>query len=505
MARIETYPFDLAPTVNDYVIGTDGDNLNATRNYKVMTFLDYLGTQYNLNSTDMLFEYDDVISTAVGNGYVSTNNYADGTILMSGVTNIYVSKLTGFGQLVEDALNSIGTNTLSIMFADMGNRNNYGIFDVVSAADVDANTINLTVTATTTLGSLSAGKVMGIRLGIGGGAGNFVTLDTAQTITGTKTFQSALATQNEYKNDNGRITAIGQGTTFNIQIGAGSGFDLRVNGDGAASFYIDTTGVVTLANLAGVGDRMVVADASGNLSTQAISGADNLGNHIATQNLAMGENAIEDAHGYQFMQNSLATYGSLAYGIVHSDTYGFYFRDGAQPFTLLGQGLTAVRTQTIQDKNGTLAHLDDIPSVIQATASSDVGNALNTVSELLTLTVPANSMVDGDMITFQARFTVTASISDDQIGIIIDGGAIQGITNAGGSTATSIFMDGHIIRNGAGVTLSFTLSYSGGTVSTTYTNTGYTFTADIDFSIAAGDSTMAADTVILKSGYMKLN
>jgi len=30
MARIETYPFDLAPTVNDYVIGTDGDNSNAT-------------------------------------------------------------------------------------------------------------------------------------------------------------------------------------------------------------------------------------------------------------------------------------------------------------------------------------------------------------------------------------------------------------------------------------------------------------------------------------------
>lgn len=168
MPRIETYPFDLVPTVNDYVIGTDGDNLNFTKNYKVMTFLDYLGTQYNLNSTDMLFEYDDVISTSVGNGYVSTNNYADATILMSGVTNIYVSKLTGFGVLVENAINSLGTNTLTIMFADMGNRNNYGIFDVVSAVDVDANTINLTVTATTTLGTLSAGKSMGIRIGIGG-------------------------------------------------------------------------------------------------------------------------------------------------------------------------------------------------------------------------------------------------------------------------------------------------------------------------------------------------
>ena len=274
MARIETYPFDLAPTVNDYVIGTDGDNLNVTRNYKVMTFLDYLGTQYNLNSTDMLFEYDDVISTAVGDGYVSTNNYADATILMSGVTNIYVSKLTGFGQLVEDALNSIGDNGLTILFADMGNRNNYGIFEVVSAADVDANTINLTVTATTTLGTLTAGRSMGIRIGIGGGGGNFVTIDTIQDITGRKTFQSATSSQVNFENtSNGRTTAIGQGSTFNVQIGAGAGFDLRVNGDGAASFYIDTAGVVTLANLAGVGDRMVVADTDGVLSTQAIPNA----------------------------------------------------------------------------------------------------------------------------------------------------------------------------------------------------------------------------------------
>jgi hypothetical protein len=170
MARIETYPLDTAISVNDYVIGTDGDSLNATKNYKVLTFLDYLGTQYNLNSTDLLFNYNDVVSTAVGDGEVSTNNYADGTILMSGVTNIYVSKLTAFGQLVDDIINTIGTNTLSIMFADMGNRNNLGLFNVVSTADVDANTINITVTVTTSSGSLTAGKVMGVRIvGEGGG------------------------------------------------------------------------------------------------------------------------------------------------------------------------------------------------------------------------------------------------------------------------------------------------------------------------------------------------
>ena len=167
MARIETYPLDYNISVNDYVIGTDGDSLNATKNYKVLTFLDYLGTMYNLNSTDLLFNYNNVTAGSVGNGQISTNNFADGTILMSGVTNIYVSKVTAFGQLVDDIINTTGTEGLSIMFTDMGNRNNLGIFTVVSTADVDVNTINMTVTANTAVGSISAGKVMGIRIGVG--------------------------------------------------------------------------------------------------------------------------------------------------------------------------------------------------------------------------------------------------------------------------------------------------------------------------------------------------
>jgi hypothetical protein len=161
------------------------------------------------------------------------------------------------------------------MFADMGDRNNYGIFDVVSAADVDANTINLTVTATTTLGTLTAGLSMGIRIGIGGGGtvdlSGYVTIDTIQDITGRKTFQSATSSQVNFENtSSGRTTAVGQGTTFNIQAPAGAGMDFRVNGNGTDSFYIFSTGVIRLTDLAGVSDRMVVADATGILSTQAI-------------------------------------------------------------------------------------------------------------------------------------------------------------------------------------------------------------------------------------------
>jgi hypothetical protein len=64
-----------------------------------------------------------------------------------------------------------------------------------------------------------------------------------------------------------------------------STFKLTGNG-GTSGLSIASDGTITANNLAGTGSRMVVTDANGILSTQAISsGADNLGNHIAIQNL----------------------------------------------------------------------------------------------------------------------------------------------------------------------------------------------------------------------------
>jgi hypothetical protein len=49
-----------------------------------------------------------------------------------------------------------------------------------------------------------------------------------------------------------------------------AGFSIYDNTNASTRFYINSTGVIALSNLAGTGTRMVVADASGNLSTQAI-------------------------------------------------------------------------------------------------------------------------------------------------------------------------------------------------------------------------------------------
>lgn len=423
MARIETYPFDLAPTVNDYVIGTDGDNSNATRNYKVMTFLDYLGTQYNLNSTDMLFEYDDVISTAVGDGYVSTNNYADGTILMSGVTNIYVSKITGFGQLVEDALNSIGTNTLTIVFADMGNRNNYGIFDVVSAADVDANTINLTVTATTTLGSLSAGKVMGIRIGIGGGsisdtvygAGwnadtttgasknalydkieTLVTLDTVQTVAGAKTFSAQMTANNgilvnevfiedalyidntvgNFANTTGGLVISAQSNGDDLRIGLGS--------NGATDNLIHDMGAITGSKRVtwqnADGTVAFLSDLTGGYvdltSVQSVGGIKSFTDLLTVKNsmwINGGSNKITFANSSESSASS--TSGLTVYSKAGSLGWALPDTSPSNRRGIFTNANTGERTYTFQDADGTVAHTSDIPTVSDTAYNATSWNA----------------------------------------------------------------------------------------------------------------------------------
>ena len=44
MARISTYPIDAAPTVEDYLIGTEADNLDVTKNYRISDILALSGS-----------------------------------------------------------------------------------------------------------------------------------------------------------------------------------------------------------------------------------------------------------------------------------------------------------------------------------------------------------------------------------------------------------------------------------------------------------------------------
>jgi hypothetical protein len=191
MGRIETYPFDTRITPNDYVIGTDGDNLNATRNYKVSDFLGYLGSYYNLNSQDVFFTYNPVAPALVSTGEISSNNYATVPAPMSGITNLYVSKASALGNLVDSFINAVATDQLTFVVMDMAAPENYAVFAMTGSSDVDANTINLAGTVSESNGNLVSGRSIGLKLNAGGGSvdlSGYVTIATNQTITGRKTF-----------------------------------------------------------------------------------------------------------------------------------------------------------------------------------------------------------------------------------------------------------------------------------------------------------------------------
>lgn len=245
MARIETYDFDGSITVNDFVIGSDGDNANATRNYSLLGMLDYLGTQYNLQSFDLLYDYNAVDSTLVSTAEISSNNFADSTINMSDVTQLYVSVVTKFNQLVDEYLQVIGDNTLSIMIADMADYNNFGIFDITATTDISSSIKQLAVTARVTNGTLASGRSIGLKVGIGGGTvdlSDYVTLSTTQTISGTKTFSSN-TTFNGFILADGGMEFSASNAALNVismfpRNSTPSGSD---NGGAAGQFYLNSS------------------------------------------------------------------------------------------------------------------------------------------------------------------------------------------------------------------------------------------------------------------------
>ena len=75
-------------------------------------------------------------------------------------------------------------------------------------------------------------------------------------------------------------------------------------GTTAPAAKLDVNGSARVSTLVGTGNRMVIANDSGILSTQAIpSGADNLGNHSATTSLDLNGNSIIDANVVQAVSN----------------------------------------------------------------------------------------------------------------------------------------------------------------------------------------------------------
>jgi hypothetical protein len=445
MARIETYTPDYVITPNDKLIGTDGDNSNATKNFPVIAMLDYLGTNFNLHSADLVYNYTIGDENILLDGQFTSNNRLDVTPLFAGITTLYVSKTTVFGRLIDDYIQTVSDETYSFMIYDFGNYNNFGFYNIVSAVSLDADTFTLTVTFNSGNGSLQDGLSHGLKVypPTGGGAGdnlgdhiatqsldmaqndiiniaaidgerinletafgfwgmgitvagklgfglpvgalpagfaslytmdgsgspvnptdiitlgdlsNFVTTNTVQNITDYKTFSGGILIDDSlaFIKRLSNITSSSQGivyfktdNTFNVSVGTGVGAH-NATFDGIDAFTVARTFTLPDAN----GTFALEGDFVDLTTSQIIAGEKVFTDPTSIESLVFTQN------GDSFL---------VPFGVQHNNTLGFTFQDntlgGGQCFSFLGQGLTANRVQTIQDKDGTIAHLDDIPAI----------------------------------------------------------------------------------------------------------------------------------------------
>ena len=459
MARIETYTPDYVITPNDKVIGTDGDNSNATKNFPVIAMLDYLGTNFNLQSADLVYNYTIGDENMLLDGQFTSNNRLDTTPLFAGITTLYVSKTTVFGRLIDDYIQTVSDEAYSFMIYDFGDYNRFGFYSIVSAVSLDSDTFTLTVTFNSGNGSLQDGLSHGLKVypPTGGGSGdnlgnhiatttlnmannsisnanvgnfndinlfnlagggtrlltvnnaggvgattNYVTTDTVQNITNYKTFDVGLAVEGSMQlNDSlggiGAVLMNARGS--DLFLGRGSdnvkGVILDMSEFTATTTFTHTVQAQdgTIALLSDIPTDYVTVD-----TTQSITGNKTFTSPTTIESLVFTQN------GDSFL---------VPFGVQHNNTLGFTFQDntlgGGQSFSFLGQGLTANRVQTIQNKSGTLAHLSDIPSSPATVAfTPDIIDTTGGATYSHT-TATGEYVRTGDLVTFSIAITNIAT------------------------------------------------------------------------------------------------
>jgi hypothetical protein len=440
MPKISTYNTDTSIGLDDRIIGSDGDNLNVTKNYKVSTLLNYLSTQYNIQSQDVFYTYTPVSAAQILDGQISSNNYASGVKSMSAITNLYVSKTSSLGNDVEAYIDSIATNGLTIILMNLSSPENYAICELTSSVDVIDSVINLSVTVIDSNGVLTSSATIGFKL---------VATSTASEIKNliltddSSIFMGLNAGINDDGDNNSNI-GIGRNSlesvtqSFNnIAIGSGSiksiaGSGYSHIGIGINSLYNLTSGFSNVA--LGISTLYHSINSSYNIAIgqaslyDITSGVNNIaiGYNAENKQTPSGternnSNSIVIGHDSKTASNSSLPEIVIGNGITGDGNNTF--KAGNEDLTSFQFGrlrnnissLNTTRTVFWQNKTGTVAMLDDIPRAggVIGYSTTQYTSTLNNTNEVVT-TVSASSPImskDGDMIKISVSGTTQSTTS----------------------------------------------------------------------------------------------
>ena len=87
MARIETYQFDNNLSLDDFVIGSDADNVNVTRNYPLSGMFSTFKTALNLASIEYTYsDGTDPLLDEFNAGYFTTNGNETAAAAITAIT-----------------------------------------------------------------------------------------------------------------------------------------------------------------------------------------------------------------------------------------------------------------------------------------------------------------------------------------------------------------------------------------------------------------------------------
>ena len=213
MARISTYPIDSTPTVEDIVIGTEVDNLDVTKNYRIGDILALSGG---------------------GTGTVTDIALSDGSKPGTSITTSGVFTFLGTGGITTD----VSGTTMTIDGSGAGGGSGT-VTSITNAADLG------TGTAITEIGTFTYS-----------GSGLISTAVTGTTVT-----ISTAATNNI-----GTVTSV-------AATHAGTAFTATVtNPTGAASIAINTNGGTVNDYINGLGDLVALSTLPSAGVTQIVAG-----------------------------------------------------------------------------------------------------------------------------------------------------------------------------------------------------------------------------------------